>query len=75
MTHQRQLQTSRQASCEGKRQFVSYSAALRVLRASAEPLNIYRCRFCSHFHLGHSEGVMPQRKPPIEPDEDWTAEI
>lgn len=71
--HNRLLQTNRKASCDGKRQFESYSVAERAShRIDGEHLNVYHCRFCGHFHVGHSEGVSRTPRPHIE--EDWRAE-
>jgi hypothetical protein len=51
---------SKETSCEGKvkyhrlEQAIDAAKELRLVKGLVEPLTVYGCRFCSHFHVGRS---------------------
>lgn len=60
MKHERGIAFgSPDASCTGKRPYLTYDAAARVVsrqkgKTSGKPtrLQIYRCTYCRHWHMG-----------------------
>lgn len=54
----------RAKSCESKRRYATSSEAEATAQhrreESGEPLDIYPCRFCSGWHIGHAA---PKKKP------------
>lgn len=49
----------RKKQCRGKFQHVSERAAQAAKRSMSEvdncPMDVYRCEFCNHWHIGHHE--------------------
>lgn len=59
--------TSEWKACRGKRPWKSYRRAKLALARSRrdfheDDLEIYACRWCGHFHIGH---VLPTRRAPV----------
>jgi hypothetical protein len=52
------LDAREQAQCKGKEAYLTWEMAEKVCRrrrrAKKVPVQPYRCRFCSHFHIGHN---------------------
>lgn len=42
----------RRAQCTGKRAYEIYDEAKRVSKTMHNPVNIYRCPHCRHWHIG-----------------------
>jgi hypothetical protein len=56
----------RAKSCESKRRYTTSSEAESTAQhrreESGELLDIYPCRFCDGWHIGHTQ---PKKKPPL----------
>lgn len=62
----RKAQERRQqaAGCDGKKDYDTWAAALRTMErmraySPGERLNVYRCRFCQHYHIGSTGEPRP----------------
>lgn len=44
----------RRKACEGKARHLTAEHAMIALRKTRQPdMNVYRCRFCGGYHIGH----------------------
>lgn len=41
------------ASCLRKKPYTLFKAIIKVINTPTERLNIYKCRFCNNYHVGH----------------------
>lgn len=69
----------RRAGCEGKRRYNTEAQAdsarfyhLQMLGTNCR-LNVYLCRFCDHYHLGHQKMGKTDRHNYRERRRDWIA--